>query len=628
MPTHILMNAYDEHELRVAVIRDGRLESLVHERLGDGQNLGNIYKARVANVEPSLDAAFLDLGGPKNGFIHISEVIHQQGREARIESVLKPGDEVIVQVIKEAIKDKGPCMSMYLSLPGRDLVLMHNEQARGVSKRIEDPLVRRRLKKLLDTLEPPPGFGFIVRTHAAHASEADIRLDYEYLKRLWAEVEALAKQVKAPACLYQEADVIVRTLRDIAGPDTERIIIDHERLYDEARAFAQVFMPELADKIALHREELPLFSYYGLEERLAAIYDRKVELPSGGAIVIEQTEALVSIDVNSAKNRESSDVETTALMTNLEAAQAIAEQLVLRDLGGLIVIDFIDMEKRENQRLVQVALRRALAADRAKIQVGPMSRFGLVELTRQRQRPSHKLVASSECPYCGGTGSIKTAETFEIDLMREIRQMLHSRNLQRLEVVVPADLVAGILNNRRKELTELEERTECRIVFNPDALMKAREFRLIPTARKGGRRDDRPPPVRPSLLAPLMVEQAKAIRMAQELAAMKPEDIERELASELQPASAREAADDPAAATETARPVAQAANAAAPAAPPSAPARVPELWEEAAALRRLLFSPPRPVLVVPAADAASLARPPSAHISAASPPRGGRRHRR
>ncbi len=629
MATHILMNVLDEHELRVGVIRDGRLESLLHERLGDGQHLGNIYKARVANVEPSLDAAFLDLGSQKNGFIHVEELIHDKGRGARIEQILKNGDEIIVQVTKEAIKEKGPCMSMFLALPGRDLVMMHSDQAKGVSKRIEDPLVRKRLKKQLDGFEPPEGFGFIVRTHAAHASEADIKLDYEFLKRMWSEVDALGKRVRAPACLYQEADVVVRTLRDVAGPDTEQIVIDDERMYDEARAFAQVFMPELCDKIKHHREELPLFTYFGLEERLAAIYDRKVELPSGGAIVIEQTEALVSIDVNSAKNRDAGDVETTALMTNLEAAAAIAEQLVLRDLGGLIIIDFIDMEKRENQRLVQVALRRSLATDRAKIQVSPLSRFGLVEMTRQRQRPSHKLVASAECPYCVGTGAIKTAETFEIDCMREIRQMLHSRSLTRLEVVVPADLSVGMLNSRRKELAALEERTDCRIVFNPDSLMKAREFRLNPTFRKGERRrDEKHQPVRPSLLAPLMVEQAKAIKLAKELAAMKAEDLERELNADPASGEARDSAAAKAAIEPPPKPVEVVVVA-------PAPRKAADVWEEAAVLRRLLFSANGPVLVAPSAAPSGpvLGHPPLAteRAPATNPPRdnhGGRRRRR
>jgi len=610
MGSFILMNVLDEQELRVGVIRDQRLESLQHERLGDGQHLGNIYKARVANVEPSLDAAFLDLGGGgKNGFIHIDEVIHDKGRGKRIEDVLQPGQEVLVQITKESIKDKGPCVSMYLSLPGRYLVMMHSDAAKGVSKRIEDPAVRKRLKTVLATFEPPPGFGFIVRTAAADRGEDELKLDYEFLKRLWSEVQSLSGRVRAPACLYQEADVVVRTLRDTAAADVEAIVIDQEKLYDEARAFAQVFMPELCNRIQFHRDELPLFSYYGLEDRLARIYDRKVQLPSGGTIVIEQTEALVSIDVNSARNRESGDVETTALMTNLEAVATIAEQLVLRDLGGLIILDLIDMESRDHQRLVQLALRRALATDKAKIQLSPLSRFGLVEMTRQRTRPSHKLVASGECPYCTGTGSVRTAESIEIDCLREIRQTLHSRSLARLEVVLPQDLALSILNARHKEIAALEDKTDCKIVFTGDSLMKAREFRLVPTARKGERRERGAshPPVRPSLLAPLMVEQAKAIALAKELAAMKPADLEREL--EADPGQRPEA---PAAA-----PAASAPAAAAPA-PAPVVVKAPTVWEEAAVLRRLLFSANVPVAVgaapAPSATAASapMGRPGSA----------------
>jgi ribonuclease E len=644
MASHILMNVVDEQELRVGVIRDGRLEALLHERLGDGQHLGNIYKARVANVEPSLDAAFLDLGSQKNGFIHSDELIASRvirgdgsgvGRSGkRIEEILRPGDEIIVQVTKEAIKEKGPCMSMYLSVPGRYLVLMNSDQAKGVSKRIEDPDLRRRLKKIIDSNEPPEGMGFIVRTAAADRHEYEIKLDADFLKRLWTEVDGLANRVKAPFCLYQEADVVVRTLRDQAGRDVEAIVIDQEPLFDEARAYAQVFMPELCDRIQLHRDELPLFTYYGLEERIAQLYDRKVELPSGGTIVIEQTEALVSIDVNSSRNRDANDVEQTALMTNLEAVNTIAEQLVLRDLGGLIIIDFIDMENRTNQKLVQLALRRALSADKAKIQVGPMSRFGLVEMTRQRQRPSHKLMASAECPYCVGTGSIKTPETFEIDAMRAIRQALHARSLSRLEVVVPADLAVGVLNNRHKELTELEERMDCRIVFSPDPLMKAREFRLNPTFRKGDRprqgNKEKAKPVRAALLAPLMAEQAKAAQLARELSQMKPEDLERELNQD--PVNAPDKGDEK---TEAARekPV-PAVAATAPAAP-----RAPTLWEEAAVLRDLLFRPftPQAIAAAPSAGGPALASGPTPATSPTPAARhhhhrdhhpGGRRRRR
>ena len=599
MGSHILMNVLDEQELRVGVIRDGRLESLLHERLGDGQHLGNIYKAKVANVEPSLDAAFLDLGAGKNGFIHVDELIHDKPRGTRIEQILRPGDDIVVQITKESIKDKGPNMTMYLSIPGRYLVLMHSEQAKGVSKRIEDPMVRRRLKKILDSCPPPEGFGFIVRTAAAERDEAEIKLDYEFLKRLWSEVEALSKSVRAPFCLYQEADVVVRTLRDVAGPDVQKIIIDQEKLYDEARAFAQVFMPELVNRIELHRDELPIFSFYGVEERLAHISERKVQLPSGGTIVIEQTEALVSIDVNSAKNRESSDVEQTALMTNLEAVNTIAEQLVLRDLGGLIIIDFIDMEDRGHQRLVQLALRRALSTDKAKIQVTSLSRFGLVEMTRQRTRPSHAMVSSVQCPHCVGTGSVKTAESIEIDCMRQVRQMLHTRSVAKLEIVLPQDVAIHILNARHQEISELEQRKDCKIVFSGDPSMKAREFRLVPSFHRGPRNErsggsgggngnpnEKRQAVRPSLLAPLMVEQAKAIQLAKELSAMKPADLERELA------------EDPIHGVIRA-PIAAEAPAEVRPAPVAVPlvARASTVFEDAIVLRRLLFSPNEPITV-------------------------------
>ncbi len=604
MGSHILMNVLDEQELRVGVIRDGRLESLLHERIGDGQHLGNIYKAKVANVEPSLDAAFLDLGAGKNGFIHVDELIHDKPRGTRIEQILRPGDDIVVQITKESIKDKGPNMTMYLSIPGRYLVLMHSEQAKGVSKRIEDPLVRRRLKKILDSCPPPESFGFIVRTAAAERDEAEIKLDYEFLKRLWSEVEALSKSVRAPFCLYQEADVVVRTLRDVAGPDVQKIIIDQEKLYDEARAFAQVFMPELVNRIELHRDELPIFTFYGVEERLAHISDRKVQLPSGGTIVIEQTEALVSIDVNSAKNRESSDVEQTALMTNLEAVNTIAEQLVLRDLGGLIIIDFIDMEDRTHQRLVQLALRRALSTDKAKIQVTALSRFGLVEMTRQRTRPSHAMVSSVQCPHCVGTGSVKTAESIEIDCMRQLRQMLHTRSVARLEIVLPQDVAIHILNARHQEISELEQRKDCKIVFSGDPSMKAREFRLVPSFHRGQRNErsgagsnEKRQAVRPSLLAPLMVEQAKAIQLAKELSAMKLADLERELAED--PISGVIRAPVPAVAeshVEVRQIVVM----------QPALVRATTVYEDAVILRRLLFSPNEPVTVAAAVAAGAV----------------------
>ncbi|MHC5067550.1 MAG: Rne/Rng family ribonuclease [Planctomycetota bacterium] len=582
------MNVVEDSEMRVAVVRDGRLESLIHERVADDrQLLGNIYKAKVANVEPSLDAAFLDLGTGKNGFIHIDEIRHDKGAKARIEEVIKAGDELTVQITKEAIKDKGPCVSTHLSLPGRYLVLMLGSDKGGVSKRIEDPVDRKRLKKLLADFQAPETGAFIIRTAGADRSDDELKLDHEYLSRLWQEIDGRAQRVRAPACLYQEADAVLRTLRDVAPIDVEAVVIDSEGIYDEARAFSQIFMPEIAGRIELHRDELPLFTYYGVEERMASIMDRQVVLPSGGSIVIEQTEALVSIDVNSGRNKSESDVEKTALMTNLEAVGTIAEQLVLRDLGGLVIIDFIDMESREHQRLVQLALRRVLARDKARTHVERMSRFGLVEMTRQRTRPSHKLVSSTECPHCRGVGVIKTAETFEIDVMRALRAELGRKAVARIEVVVPTDMAVAVLNGRRSELIRMEEEHDCKITFVGDHLMKAREYRLSSSLRKGTgrRRRQQDKPVRPQLLAPLLEERAKALAAARELMAKKPAELERELdaLAEGRPVASEAAAAEPVAAEQGVAAVVEAA--------------VPSVVAEAAALRALLFVAPQPVAV-------------------------------
>ena len=615
METNILMNVLDERELRVAIIKEHKLETVFHERMGDGQQLGNIYKAKVANVEPSLDAAFLELGTGKNGFLHVDEIRHGRGEGARIEDVVKVGDEMLVQITKESIKDKGPCLTAYLSLPGRYLVLMASEDRRAISRRISDPVERKRLRTILDSFEAPKGFGYIVRTACEGRLEEEIRLDYEYLRRLWAEIEGRESRLKAPTCVYQEANVVVRTLRDVVSSDVSKVIVDDEDLYDETRAFAQVLMPEIAGAIELHRDELPLFAAHGVEDRLATMLDRQVELPSGGNIVIEQTEALVSIDVNSARNREADNVEDTALLTNLEAVRCIAEQLILRDLGGLVIIDFIDMENREHQRLVQLSLRKALLSDKAKTQVALMSRFGLVEMTRQRTRPSHKMVSLQECPHCAGTGVIKTSETIEIECMRAIRRSIIQTNLERIEVILPPDLAIAVLNNRRGEVTSLEDRYKTRINFVGDALIKDRSFRLVPTARRGKKRGgkDKDDAVRPSMITPMLEDQMKAAKEARALMTKSPDEVEREIYAITDGLAAQ--SKDTVASSETK--VEQRAES-------TAEERTPNLWEDASVLRELLFKLPSRSVIhseTSLASAAKAARTPS-------PRQRGRRRRR
>ncbi|NRA39308.1 MAG: Rne/Rng family ribonuclease [Planctomycetes bacterium] len=599
MTTHILMNVLDERELRVAKVQDGHLETVFHERIGDGQQLGNVYKARVANVEPSLDAAFLDLGTGKNGFLHVDEVMHGKGQGARIEHVLKPGDELMVQITKESIKDKGPCLTAYLSLPGRYLVLMASEDKRAVSRRIVDPAERKRLKKLLDEFEAPEGFGFIMRTAGEGRLQEEVRLDYSYLKRLWSEIETRQKKLKAPCVLYQEANVVVRTLRDVADADVSSVVVDDEDLYDETRAFAHVLMPELANAIQYHRDELPLFAAYGVEDRLATMLDRQVEMPSGGNVVIEQTEALVSIDVNSAKNREASNVADTALLTNLEAVQCISEQLILRDLGGLVIIDFIDMESRDHQRLVQLSLRKALLGDKAKTQVAMISRFGLVEMTRQRTRPSHKMVSLSECDHCAGTGVIKTAETVEIDCLRSLRRVLAEKPVERIEVLLAPDLAITVLNNRRSEINALEQRYECIIQFTGDTNVKDRSVRVQTVVRKGRRRKQQTDQaIRPSMIAPMLDEQVRIAQEARALMKKNPDELEREIWAITEGIPQKEAQAQAAQVSKVQEVVPQ----------------VPSLWEDAQQLRELLFNPSRPVPIgsnTVLASATKTARTPS-----------------
>ncbi len=598
LSSHVLMNVSDGDELRVAVIKDGRLQTLIHERMSEQQSLGNIYKGRVSNVEPSLDAAFIDLGGEKNGFLHVDDVQHSEGPGARIEKVLKRGDEVLVQITKEGIRDKGPCVTMGISLPGRNLVLAADVSGRGsmkgVSRKIVDERERRRLKRLLDGFEAPEGFGYIVRTAGADRLDEEIILDQQYLMRLWKEIDGKSQRVKAPACVYKESDVVLRTLRDAVTAETQSVIIDKEALFDEARAFAQIFMPELAGRIQLHCEELPLFAYYNVDERLAVAYDRQVEMPSGGNIVIEQTEALISIDINSARSRSGGDVEATALNTNLEAVHVIAEQLILRDLGGLVIIDFIDMESREHQRLVQLALRKALLDDKAKTHVAPISRFGLVEMTRQRTRPSHRVSSSTECQVCVGTGRVKTAETLTIECMRAIRAEVVGKAVTRVEVLLPPDIGLSIMNNRSREIAHIESAHDCQVVFLGDSLMKSRSFRVSSVAKKrrrdGKREEKREEPVRPALIAPLLEEQARIAAQAREIEEKGARVVEKELMAAMYPNEYPTVAVD-----ETPAPQGESKEPSAAAVATIGPVQraTPTVWEEAASLRSLLFSTPK-----------------------------------
>src|SRR5262244_2241472 len=399
MKKKMLINVADEEESRVAIVEDGILEELTIETSSKEQIKGNIYNGVVVKVEPSLQAAFVDYGGKRHGFLPMGEIqprwyttefrSEDRERRPRIQDVIKRNQKVLVQVVKEELGTKGASLSSYISLPGRYLVLMPgSDTAGGISRKIEDEEERKKLKEIIAQLEPPPDMGIIVRTAGLNRNKAELQRDMSYLQRLWAIIEEKSRESPAPALIYQEHDLVIRSIRDYFTPDIQEVLIDHREVYRRARDFFQSVMPRYQSRVQLYRDKKPLFARYQLEEQIEAIYSQKVELKSGGSIVIDPTEALVAIDVNSGRATKEKGIEETAFKTNMEAAQEIARQLRLRDLGGLIVIDFIDMENNRNQREVENRLRESLHYDRARVQMGKISRFGLMELSRQRLQTS------------------------------------------------------------------------------------------------------------------------------------------------------------------------------------------------------------------------------------------------
>ncbi len=504
MKQEMLINVSQPEECRIAIIEDGLLEELYIERTGQDSYVGNIYKGVVVNLEPSIQAAFIDFGVGRNGFLHISDVepqyfrqggyepdklpasapapraqrrgtnegagrAEQPGRNrpsrlgARprfkppIQDILRRGDEVLVQVIKEGIGTKGPTLSTYISIPGRYLVLMPALGRIGVSRKIEDETVRRRLRDIMLELSPPRGLGFIVRTAGSDRTKRELSRDLAYLLRLWKVIVRRIKRLPAPVDIYEESDMIIRTIRDIFTADVDAIYIDEPRAYERAREFLQLVMPRYVNRLHLYEGKEPLFHKYGLEEEIARIHRRVVPLKAGGSIVIDQTEALVAIDVNSGSFRADDSAEETAYRMNLLAAREIARQIRLRDLGGVIVNDFIDMRREKHRRDVERSLRDAVKRDRARTKILRTSPFGLVEMTRQRVRPSLKRSVFVECPLCGGTGTVKSPESMAIDVVRML--MLASQRPETTHVdVAVAEEVAHYLNNRKRhELTRMED---------------------------------------------------------------------------------------------------------------------------------------------------------------------------
>jgi len=480
----MLINYVRGEECRIAVVEDGQLEELYTERASASSHVGNVYKGRVTNVEPSIQAAFVDFGLEKNGFLHISDLSPQyfpskRGEEKSkqeavgrktprrerppIQKCLRRGQEVIVQVIKEGIGSKGPTLTTYISVPGRFLVMMPGMNRLGVSRKIEDEETRRRLKEVVSELGVPKNTGFIVRTAGIDRNKRDLQRDLNYLKRLWKVVQHRINTSKAPAELYQESDLVTRTIRDVFTSDIKKILVDDPDVARKAKDFLSIVMPRYQDRVAYYDEPVPLFHKYGIEAEIAKINSRRVELPNGGHLVFDQTEALVAIDVNSGKFREQASAEETALQMNLEAVKEIVRQLRLRDLGGVVIIDFIDMRSDSNRRKVERALREAMKKDRAKTKILRISALGIVELTRQRMRPSLAHSIFTDCPHCHGLGKIKTPESLSLDVVRMIQLALNHEETERVQVTVSPEVLEYLQNRHRRTLVELEEQTGKRI---------------------------------------------------------------------------------------------------------------------------------------------------------------------
>ncbi len=525
MKKEMLINVSQSEECRIALLEDGQLEELYTERTSQHNWVGNIYKGKIVNIEPSIQAAFVDFGVGRNGFLHISDVEPQyfrqggydpeeiakaereedeeddreeaarskvrdeeeddeeegddrgprrgggrppRGRPRRnfssrprfkppIQEIFRRGDEVLVQVIKEGFGTKGPTLSTYISIPGRYIVLMPTLGRVGVSRKIEDDVARRKLRQTMLELDPPKGVGFIVRTAGQDRSKKELARDVAYLLRLWKIIVKRIEKSDGPCDIYEESDILIRTIRDTFTEDIDSIVVDHEEAYTEVKEFLEMVMPRFVDRLQHYTGREPLFHKYKLEAEIARIHQRVVPLKNGGSIVIDQTEALVAIDVNSGNFRTDSSAEENAFQLNMHAAKEIARQLRLRDLGGVIVNDFIDMGKDSHRRKVEKTLRDAMERDRAKTKILRTSPFGLIEMTRQRIRPSFKKSVYEDCPCCKGRAVVKTAESMSLEVWRLILMACDVPNVARVTVKVHESVAAYVNNKKRRELIDIEE---------------------------------------------------------------------------------------------------------------------------------------------------------------------------
>lgn len=479
----MLINATHAEEIRVALVTGQRLYDFDLENRTREQKKSNIYKGHVTRVEPSLEAVFVEYGAGRQGFLSMREIANSYYKAdprqtSNIRELITEGTELLVQVEKEERGNKGAALSTFISLAGRYLVLMpNNPKGGGISRQISGS-VREELKEMLASLNIPRGMSVIVRTAGIGRSQEELQLDLQHLMDLWAQIQSTASSGPSPMLVHQEAGVVTRAIRDYLRDDVAEILIDSEQAYNEAYNFVKAVMPRQLDKLKTYTLNEPLFAHFGIESQIQTAYEREVKLPSGGSIVIDQTEALVSIDINSAKSTRGQDVEDTALNTNLEAAEEIARQLRLRDIGGLVVIDFIDMTKDRNQRMVEAKLREATQSDRARIQFGQLSRFGLMEMSRQRLRPSLEEATGYVCPRCHGTGMVRDLRSLSLSIMRKVEEIALRERHGEVQVEVPVEIAAFLLNEKRHSLVYLEQTSNVRVTVLPHPHLETPHYEI------------------------------------------------------------------------------------------------------------------------------------------------------
>jgi len=495
----MLINATQPEELRVAIVDGQKLYNLDIEVPGRELKKANIYMGRITRVEPSLEAAFVDYGAERHGFLPMKEIARsyfsenslEGGKRPNIKEAISEGQEVIVQVEKEERGNKGAALTTFLSLAGRYLVLMpNNPRAGGVSRRIEGQ-DRAELREAMAQLEIPEGMGLIVRTAGIGKQIEELQWDLDYLLQLWAAIETSASSREAPFLIYQESNVIIRSIRDHLRADIGEIVIDDENTFTQARQFVRQVMPHNERKLRRYDDRVPLFSRYQIESQIESAFQREVRLPSGGSIVIDHTEALTSIDINSSRATKGSDIEETALNTNLEAADEIARQLRLRDLGGLFVIDFIDMTPSRNQREVENRLREALKEDRARVQIGRISRFGLLEMSRQRIRPSLGDSSNQVCPRCDGHGFIRSVDSLALSVLRIVEEESLKDGTGRVLAQLPVDVATYLLNEKRQMIADIEQRHGLSIVLIPNKHLLTPKYEIERVKRQDIGDDDK-----------------------------------------------------------------------------------------------------------------------------------------